>query len=315
MSKRSTFDFEQIRRYSLKDRSSKVSVGDLASPLRGASVSDFFDSLPNILAARDLNVLAEKILTAREKHRPVIWGIGGHVIKVGLAAVLIDLMDRGFATAFAGNGSAAIHDFELAYAGHTSEDVEEGLVDGSFGMSEETGRLFNRAVNRGAADGKGLGESLAEMFEQERLEYPEQSLLLQSFRRGVPFTVHLAIGTDTTHVHPEASGEALGAASFNDFRLFTGMVAELNDGGVYLNVGSAVVLPEVFLKAVSAVRSSSQVLEDFTTANLDFIQHYRPVQNVVRRPVKSSGLGICLTGHHEIMVPLLAARLISSAGP
>lgn len=312
MSRYKSFDFGKVRRYSLKDRPSKVGVDDMAEPLTGTSMSEFFDSLPNLLGSRDLQLLADSILTARQKQKPIIWGIGGHVIKVGLAPILIDLMNRGLATAFASNGSAVIHDFELGYAGRTSEEVEEGLATGGFGMAEETGRLINQAIGTGAAAGKGLGESLGEMMDEEKLAHANHSLILQAFRRSVPFTVHLAIGTDIIHGHPEASGEALGAASYTDFRIFTQQVADLNDGGVYLNVGSAVVLPEVFLKAVSAVRSTSCELENFTTANLDFIQHYRPLQNVVKRPVSRSGLGIALTGHHEIMVPLLAARLLSS---
>ncbi len=314
MSRYKSFDFKKVRRYSLKDRPSKVGVDDMAGPFAGTSISEFFDSLPNLLGARDLQLLADRILTAREKQKPIIWGIGGHVIKVGLTPVLIDLMNRGLATAFAGNGSTAIHDFELGFAGRTSEDVEEGLVTGSFGMAEETGSLINRAIGNGFAAGKGLGEALGEMMDEETLDHADLSLTLQAYRKGVPFTVHLAIGTDIIHGHPEASGEALGATSYTDFKIFTRQVADLNDGGVYLNVGSAVVLPEVFLKAVSAVRSTSLELENFTTANLDFIQHYRPLQNVVKRPVSKSGLGIALTGHHEIMVPLLAARLLSSTG-
>jgi hypothetical protein len=311
MSKHKTFDFDQVDRYSLKDRSSKVRVDEMATAFSGVSISDFFNSLPNLLGSRDLRILADRILNARQKQKPIIWGIGGHVIKVGLAPVLIDLMNRGLATAFAGNGSAAIHDFELGFAGQTSEDVDESLGTGRFGMAEETGSLLNRAIEKGAAAGKGLGEALGEMMDEEPFDHAEHSLVLQAYLQGVPFTVHLAIGTDIIHGHPEASGAALGAASHTDFRIFTQQVAELSQGGVYLNIGSAVVLPEVFLKAVSVVRSTSRELENFTTANLDFIQHYRPLQNVVKRPVSKSGLGISLTGHHEIMVPLLAARLLS----
>lgn len=311
MSRHKSFDFDQVRRYSLQERSSKVGVEELANPSLGRSISEFFDSLPNLLGARDLRILADRILSARQKRKPIIWGIGGHVIKVGLGPVLIDLMKRGMATAFAGNGSAAIHDFELGFAGQTSENVDEALGAGRFGMAEETGGLINCAIGKGYAAGKGLGEVLGEMMDEESVDHADHSLLLQAYRQGVPFTVHVAIGTDIIHTHPEASGEALGATSHTDFKIFTQQVAELNQGGVYLNVGSAVVLPEVFLKAVSAVRSTTRELEDFTTANLDFIQHYRPLQNVVKRPVSKSGLGIALTGHHEIMVPLLAARLLS----
>jgi hypothetical protein len=309
MSKHKRFQVASIRGYPLSSRNSKVSVADFSRSFQGESFQDFVDSLPRILAVQDLRFLAEQMFQARENNRALIWGFGGHVIKVGLAPVLIDLMKRGYATGFATNGSGLIHDFEIALAGSTSEDVEAELPSGRFGMAEETSVEINRAIKDGSRSGKGIGESVGELLDQRGCSYSEYSLVTQAYRQNVPLTVHVAFGTDIIHGHPEASGEAIGRGTQVDFQIFTQGVSELNDGGVFLNIGSAVVLPEVFLKAVSLVRNSGVQLENFTTANLDFIQHYRPVQNVLRRPVSQSGRGIGLTGHHEIMVPLLAAFL------
>lgn len=311
MSSYKQFDLSKTRRYSVKERRSKVGVGDFARPVARDSLTAFAESLPNILAARDLRELVDAILSARQKGKPIIWGFGGHLVKVGLAPVLIDLMDKGFVTALATNGSGSIHDFEVAYCGQTSEDVERELVTGSFGMSDETGVLMNKAICRGAEQGKGIGESIGSFLGTIPLEFPEQSLLLQAHQRKIPLTVHLAVGTDTIHAHPDCDGASLGKGSHIDFKVFTEQVSCLDQGGVYLNFGSAVILPEVFLKAVSAVRSAGLDLENFVTANFDFIQHYRPTQNVIRRPVSQSGRGFALTGHHEIMLPLLAGLLVS----
>ena len=310
MSKHKQFKPDRLKTHPLESRKSKVTIKQFARPLSADSLSQFLDSLPDILAGRDLRLLAEKIRQARAKHRALIWGFGGHVIKVGLAPILIDLIERGYVTALATNGSGMIHDFEIAWCGHTSENVEEQLEKGAFGMARETGEFLNQAIGSGAAQDKGIGESVGEFLEQSDLEHPELSLFLQAHKRGLPCTVHLALGTDTTHVHPEASGEALGKGSMIDFGILAQQVSLLHDGGVYLNLGSAVLLPEVFLKAVSLVRNSGSSLENFTTANLDFIQHYRPQENVLRRPLSGSGTGIALTGHHEILIPLLAAMLI-----
>lgn len=251
------------------------------------------------------------ILMARAKGKPVLWGLGGHVIKCGLAPVLAGLMRQGFATGFAMNGSASIHDFEIALAGHTSEDVEAVLPDGRFGSAEETGREWNLALQDEMGAGEALGRAL------ERLALPEfapASLLLEAWRARVPVTVHMAIGTDTPHTHPAVDPRRLGAATHYDFRLFCSLVAALNGGGVYVNAGSAVVLPEVFLKALSAVRNLGHEVRDFTTVNLDFLQHYRPRVNVVERPhVAAGGKGFALTGHHEILLPLLAAALTEAS--
>ncbi len=310
MSKYKEFKPDEVKDYPLQSRSSKVDVDDLAQPLAQDSLSAFAHSLPRILAADHLRLLVDRIREAREKKRAIIWGFGGHVVKVGLSPILIDLMERGFVTALATNGSGMIHDFEMTLIGHTSEDVEEQLSTGAFGMARETGEYLNSAIIDGAAEGQGVGESVGRFLEQVDAPNPEMSLLLQSYRKEIPLCVFIAMGTDIIHNHPRASGEAMGKGSQIDFRIFTQQVSLLDDGGVYLNLGSAVILPEVFLKAVSLVRNSGSSLQNFTTANLDFIQHYRPTRNVVERPVAKAGTGIALTGHHEIMVPLLAAMLI-----
>ena len=310
MSKYKEFQLGEIKDYPLKSRPSKVDANDLARPLAENSLSAFARSLPRILAADRLRLLFDKIREAKEKKRAIVWGFGGHVVKAGLSPILIDLMERGFVTSLATNGSGMIHDFEMTLMGHTSEDVEEQLKTGAFGMARETGEYVNQAIVDGAAQGQGVGESVGRFLEQSDVPNAELSLLLQSYRKEIPFSVFIAMGTDIIHNHPRASGEAMGKGSLIDFRIFTQQVSLLDDGGVYLNLGSAVILPEVFLKAVSLVRNSGSSLEDFTTANLDFIQHYRPTRNVVERPVGKDGTGIALTGHHEIMIPLLAAMLI-----
>lgn len=309
MSKFKQFQPRTLRDYSLLDRPSKVSASEFARTLSSGSVADFVESLPNILAARDFRLLIRNLQEARRRRKAIIWGFGGHVIKVGLGPVLVDLIHRGYVTAMATNGSGVIHDFEIAFAGHTSEDVERELKEGSFGMARETGQLINQAIVRGASQDRGIGEALCDMLAETPLRYPEYSVVKAAGQTEIPLTVHVALGTDIIHSHPSACGASIGKGTLMDFRIFTQNVAELNDGGVYLNLGSAVILPEVFLKAVSIVRNTGQKLKDFTTANLDFIQHYRPTQNVVRRPVADCGTGLALTGHHEIMIPLLAAAL------
>lgn len=305
-------DFGALKTIPLKQRGGKVKAADFASVYRkGSGMGGWLDSLPHILAGDSFRAVVEAVWAARAKRRALIWALGGHVIKCGLAPVLIDLMRRGYVTAFAVNGASAIHDFEIARAGHTSEDVEAVLPDGRFGAAEETGRDMNRAIAEGDREGLGMGESLGRCLEAAASEDGESSILLQAYRHGTPVTVHVAIGTDTPHTHPAADGAALGSASLRDFRLLCAYVADLNDGGVYLNCGSAVVLPEVFLKAVSAVRNLGHPLARFTTVNLDFLQHYRPRVNVVERPhAGSGGAGYAITGHHELLIPLLAAALI-----
>ena len=312
---------ERIRTYPLAQRKSKVTVRDFGRPLRrGASFAQFLDSLPRILAAEELRAVVAAILRARARRKAVLWGLGGHVIKVGLGPVLMDLIRRGFISGMAMNGAALVHDFEIAVVGNTSEDVEAVLGRGEFGMAEETGLYLNEIAVGAQRSGIGLGEAAGKLLTSGRLgaKYPEASVLVAAYRARVPVTVHLAIGTDIPHMHRSADGAALGAATHHDFRLFCALVKQMHPGGVYLNWGSAVVLPEVFLKAVSVVRNLGTSLRPITTANFDFIQHYRPQQNVVKRPTAAAGRGSArseshghaLTGHHEILLPLVAAALI-----
>ncbi|MCX6637788.1 MAG: hypothetical protein NT090_22255 [Acidobacteria bacterium] len=309
-------EFGALRTVPLASRGGKVRVADFAAPYQaGAGVTGLLRSMPRILAGESFRGVVAAILAARAAGKPVVWGLGGHVVKCGLAPVLIDLMERGCATAFAMNGAAAIHDFEIALAGHTSEDVEAALTDGSFGAAEETGREMNQAV-AAAEDSVGMGEALGRRLDQiAEPRWAASSLLVQAWRRGVPVTVHVAVGTDTPHTHPAVDPAALGRATHHDFRLFAALVRELDQGGVYLNAGSAVVLPEVFLKALSAVRNLGHTVREFTTVNFDFLQHYRPRANVVERPhAGSGGRGFAITGHHEILLPLVAAALIEAIG-
>lgn len=305
-------DLSQISTYPLASRPSKVTSDDFARPLASdSSTKEFLDSLPDILAARELSELAGLIREAKRKNRAVIAGLGGHVIKTGLAPILIDLMQRGYVTAFAMNGSAMIHDFEIALVGATSEDVDATLGSGGFGMAEETGHIINEAVAAGARDNIGMGEAIGRQLQLMRPDYADKSLLHAAYEAGVPVTVHVAIGTDIVHIHPSADGASIGQTTLRDFRLLCSLVRELDGGGVYLNLGSAVVLPEVFLKTVTVVRNLGYKLQDFSTANFDFIQQYRPMTNVVRRPVAGSGRGFSFIGHHEIMIPLLAASVLA----
>ncbi|HLG94768.1 MAG TPA: hypothetical protein VKX49_00510 [Bryobacteraceae bacterium] len=305
--RREPLDLSGLRTIPIQSRGGNVRAEDFAKPYESGGITAWLDSLPNILAADSLRAVVQAVKSARQRQRMILWGLGGHVIKVGLAPILIDLMRRGYAGAFALNGAAAIHDFEIAIAGQTSEDVEAVLPDGRFGMAEETGRQMNAAISTGGGFGEALGRQLEQIADQR---YSCASLLYETYRNATPVTVHVAIGTDTPHAHPAASGEAIGRASHHDFRLLCSLVKDLHDGGVYLNVGSAVVLPEVFLKAVSVVRNLGSPLANFTTVNFDFLQHYRPRVNVVERPhARAGGKGYSLTGHHEIMIPLLAAAL------
>jgi hypothetical protein len=305
------FDLSRIQTYPLKDRPSKVEVSSFGRPhVRGGSVAGFLEGLPAILGAQNLKKLALAIAGAQQARKPILWGMGGHVVKTGLSPVLIDLMDRGLVSGIAMNGSGIIHDFELALIGSTSEDVDEQLRQGAFGMAHETGTEISSAIKEGVVDGLGIGESLGRHLEGRKPDFGRYSIVLQAYLRQIPLTVHITMGADIIHNHPAFSPAAAGEGSHRDFRLFASQVAALDGGGVYLNCGSAVTLPEVFLKCVTLVRNSGDRLQDFTTANLDFIQHYRPTENVVRRPVKNGGKGIALTGHHEILIPLLAAWLV-----
>jgi hypothetical protein len=320
-------DLGKIRTYPLASRPSKVRVDGFARPHRpGAGLSEFLDSLPHILAAEALRSVLRAISEARSKRRAILWGMGGHVIKVGLAPVLIDLLERGYVTGLAMTESAVIHDFEIAMVGSTSEDVEAQLGRGKFGMAEETGVCLNEMAREAARARIGLGEAAGKLLNQPRLKarYRGKSLLAAAYRMRIPVTVHVAIGTDIPHMHPSADGAALGAASYHDFRLLCSLVRKMHPGGVYLNWGSAVILPEVFLKAVSVARNLGTPLRGITTANFDFIQHYRGQQNVVRRPAMGppgrarqtaggQAAGYAITGHHEILLPLVAAALVESS--
>jgi hypothetical protein len=305
------FDLSGVKTYPLASRASKAAHQDFgrawdpSSGLRG-----WMASLPNMLAAADLRAIVAAIRQAHTSDRGIVWGLGAHVIKTGLGPILIDLMERGFVSALTLNGAGLIHDFEIALSGSTSEDVDAGLAPGQFGMADETGSLLNEAIADGARRKLGLGQAVMMFLADRHPSHGRSSLLCAAARLGIPVTVHVGIGTDIFHMHPSASGEAIGAASLRDFRYFVSFVAKL-EGGVYLNCGSAVLLPEVFLKAVALVRNRGLSLDGLTTVNFDFIRMYRPETNVVRRPVAGIGRGYSITGHHEIMLPLLAAALVA----
>lgn len=304
-------DLGSISTYDLESRPSKVGLANFGRAVgNNASMLEFLGSLPDILGVKSLRSVAAAVRRAKESRKPIILGVGGHVVKTGLAPVIIDLMDHGFVTAVAANGSVLVHDTEIALAGFTSEDVDASLGEGDFGAARETGEIINSAAASAVSSGIGLGESLGATLSALEPGNAECSLLCAAFRRQIPFTAHLTIGADIGHFHPNADGAALGAASHADFRIFCSLVREMNDGGVYLNIGSAVTMPEIFLKAVTVVRNLGHDLKNITTANFDFIQHYRPLTNVVRRPTANgAGNGYSLTGHHEIMIPLLAAMI------
>lgn len=299
---------KKIKTYSVAGRKSKVKTEFLAKPhAHGATFAEFLGSLPGILAADDIKAIAKAIAKARREGHPVILGMGAHPIKVGLSPLIINLMELGLITALATNGAAIVHDFELAYAGHTSEDVAEALADGSFGMALETGKHLNGAIKKTPKD--GIGSSVGRMIEQGGFPHGDLSIFAAAYRLGLPATVHVAVGTDIIHMHPNADGAAIGEGSHTDFRLFSSVVGDL-DGGVYINLGSAVLLPEVFLKALSVARNLGHEVRRITTVNMDFIQHYRTRENVLRRPTMLGGASYALTGHHEIMFPLLAAAVM-----
>jgi len=309
----SEFDLSTVRTYPLASRPSKVRVEAFAKAhAPGQPFSGFLASLPDILGAADLRKVVTAITRARERGAPVVWGIGGHVVKTGVAPVLVDLMRRGFVSALAMNGAALIHDFEIALSGGTSEDVDASLGPGRFGMAEETGSTLNQAI-RGASDrGDGLGQGVAAAMAAMAPPHAGASLLCAAHAQQVPLTVHVALGTDVIHMHAEASGAAIGDTSLRDFRRFAATVSGLA-GGVYVNCGSAVILPEVFLKAVALARNAGHGLEGLTTVNIDFLRMYRPETNVVTRPVAGTGgAGYSLVGQHEILIPLLAAALVEA---
>lgn len=309
---RTPVDLSSVKTYPLKERINKVSVHDFARlPESEADISAFLASLPKILKGSDFLALVDAIIAAHQNRKPVIVMMGGHVIKCGLSPLLIALVKRGVITGFAFNGASSIHDFEIALIGETSEDVSAYLQTGQFGMWEETGHLMNTAIQHAADTGIGMGEALGKQLVEMNAPYNASSLLATGVQYDIPITVHVAIGTDIIHQHPAANGAAIGEASFTDFRLLTGLVEELEGGGVVLNLGSAVILPEVFLKALTIARNLGHTVSHFTTANFDMNQQYRPVENVVKRPTEMGGKGYTFTGHHELMIPLLVQAILS----
>lgn len=307
-------NLSKIKTYSFSNRSNKVGTADFAKTnQKGASFKDFLNGLPDILAGSDLRSIISAIATAAKNKKSIILGIGAHVIKVGLNPVVIDLMERGIITCLAMNGAGIIHDVELAMAGQTSEDVATAIDDGSFGMAEDAGVFLGEALDESRDDSEGLGLAVGRAIQQKKLPFSKQSILAAGFRLGIPVTVHVAIGTDIIHMHPQFDAARTGIATHRDFRLFSSVVATIEQG-VYLNVGSAVILPEVFLKAVALARNLGHTLDHFTTVNLDFVTHYRPLTNVINRPTARGGKGINLIGHHEIMLPLIAAGVIEQLG-
>ncbi len=291
----------------------KVSTSHFAEPfLPSGSFESFLSGLPDVLAARDLNNFVSLLRNAKKRKKTILCALGAHPIKVGLNPVFIDLMKEGWISGLALNGAGIIHDFEIAFSGYTSEDVGKQIKHGGFGMSRETGAKLNEAISKGQ-DNLGLGEIVGKMLASSGFPFKHLSLLASAYELNIPVTVHVAIGTDTIHFHPKVSGAALGKTSLRDFFLFCSLVKGLNDGGVFFNIGSAVVLPEVFLKAVSFIRNKGSDLDGFSTAVFDFIHHYRPNQNVVKRPLGKKGKGYYFIGHHELMIPLLAADLKSNS--
>jgi hypothetical protein len=314
MDKPKPIDLSSLKTYPLKSRKSKVDRADFAHPWKpGGFLKDFLEQTPDILAAKDFRAIVSAIAKAHKAKKHVVLAMGAHVIKVGLNPVVIHLMERGVITALAMNGAGIIHDLELAMIGRTSEDVLEGLEQGAFGMAQETADFLNGAISKAAKQNLGLGQAVGQAIMDENLPFGRESIFAAAVRLGIPATVHVAIGTDIIHIHPGFDPEAAGKASHLDFRVFSSVVAGLEDG-VYLNVGSAVILPEVFLKALTLVRNMGNKVERFTAVNMDFIQQYRSTTNVVERPTSMGGTGYTLVGHHEIMFPLLAAAVIEALG-
>ena len=310
------FELAGVQTGSIHNRRSKVRISQKAvPPYAGMSIRDFLNGLPALLKADDLKALARAVVEARQRKKPVLALMGGHVVKTGCSPVVMDLIQRGFITHAAAPGAAAIHDIELALCGHTSEDVASRLSAGTFGMDCEAAELFNAACRRAVKLQEGLGEALGAVLLEARLAYPRISLLAGCRRCRIPFTLHVALGTDIVHQHPDISGADIGEASLRDFRILAATVSKLGDGGVVMNFGSAVVMPEVFLKALALARNGGHPVTGFTAASFDMIQHYRPTQNVVERPLGLGGRGFTLIGHHEIMIPLLAAAIVEMEIP
>ena len=307
-------DLRRVTLTSLKQKRHKVARTRFAGTWkRGGSLSDFMNSLPEILAGEDLREVVDRITEAVRRRKMVLLGMGAHPIKVGLNPILIDWMEKGILKGIGMNGAGLIHDVELAMVGHTSEEVDEELSKGTFGMVRETHEVINRAIREGAEEGSGMGEALGRRILEGKFSFKHLSLLAAGQRLGVPITVHVAIGTDITHMGPSADGAAIGKASLKDFHTFASLVSKL-EKGVFINLGSAVILPEVFLKALSLSRNLGYPVVNLTTVNMDFIHHYRPDVNVIRRPTLKGGKGFTLIGHHEVMFPLLAAAVLEKIG-
>jgi len=306
MSRYREIDLSNLKRYKAQDRLSKVQSSVFAKTGK-TNLADFWAKVPDVLKAKDMKELLELCAQAFQKGKPIYLGLGGHVIKCGLAPLIIDLMKIGAVKGIAVNGSVIIHDYEIAMYGQTSEDVESSLQDGSFGMASDTADGINSIIKEAQENGMGLGEVIGKNLAQAA--YSEYSLLANAYKYEVPVTVHIAVGTDIIHQHPSADGAAIGETSLRDFRIFCQNLIELNDGGVFLNLGSSVIIPEVFLKAVSVVRNLGNPLQDFTTAVFDMNLQYRPLVNVVLRPVLNGGKGFYFVGHHEIMLPLFLLTL------
>jgi hypothetical protein len=310
MTKIKPISLKKIKTRSLAERDSKVKTENFGKPWgSGGTVAQWLHCLPEILAGNDLREIVGRLVRAVSDGKTIILGMGAHPVKVGLNPIIIDLLDRKIISGVAMNGAGIIHDAEVAMVGHTSEDVAVEIGEGRFGMADETGRFLNRAISDGARQGSGLGESIGAMLVKEGFPYNKYSLLARAYELDIPVTVHVAIGTDVIHFHPDVDGASVGKTTHLDFRIFARLVSML-EGGVFINLGSAVIIPEVFLKALSLVRNLGHKVRDFTTVNMDFIRQYRPITNVVQRPTQDGGKGYNLVGHHEIMFPLLAAAVI-----
>jgi len=299
-----------LKRYALKERKSKVYIHKMGKPYKkGLSFLQFINTLPEFLAAKQIKEIASAIVNARKKDKIVVLAMGAHPIKVGLSPIIIDLMQKGIVTALATNGAAIVHDFEIAYMGSTSEDVAEALKNGSFGMAAETAINLNKAIKKGADKEIGIGKAIGELISTGKFPNAKISIFAEAYKLKLPATVHVCIGTDIIHMHPECDGEAIGKATMIDFKIFCSIISKLQEG-VFINLGSAVVMPEVFLKALSVVRNLGYKVDNITTVTMDFQKHYRPTVNVVQRPTISGGKGYYIIGHHEIMFPLLAAIVL-----
>lgn len=310
MTKYKEIDIRKVKTISIQDRPSKLGIEDLAKPVSaGDSFRAFWESLPSVLESLNLNKLVQKIVKAIQSGKPVLMMMGAHVIKVGLSPIIIDFLKNNYIQGIALNGAGAIHDVELAYFGKTSEDVGEMIQDGRFGMAQETADILNGTIRDGLKQKLGFGEALGKRIVTDKPVNHPFSILGQAYQLGIPVTVHVALGTDIVHQHNSADGSAIGEASLRDFRIWTHLISRINGGGVVLLFGSTVVLPEVFLKALTVARNIHGDIKDFTTANFDMIRHYRPQENVIRRPMPEGEPGYTFVGHHEIMMPLLFAAV------